>query len=132
MRISDWSSDVCSSDLLSAAGVVSGVSGKCAQLRAVPIVRRIAAGVECFPHHTLGIGDPAFFRLGIATGRRTFLQNRSIGGAQAAVDFRQFILAFDRPEEHTSELQSLMRITYAVFCLNKKKTTRNSITMTKV
>src|SRR3546814_4533335 len=99
MRISDWSSDVCSSDLLSAAGVVSGVSGKCAQLRAVPIVRRIAAGVECFPHHTLGIGDPAFFRLGIATGRRTFLQNRSIGGAQAAVDFRQFILAFDLDAE---------------------------------
>src|SRR3546814_9745653 len=30
-------------------------------------------------------------------------------------------LAFDRSEEHTSELQSLMRISYAVFCLKKKK-----------
>src|SRR3546814_1995882 len=31
-------------------------------------------------------------------------------------------VAFDRSEEHTSELQSLMRISYAVFCLKKKKT----------
>src|SRR3546814_9153699 len=33
-----------------------------------------------------------------------------------------------RSEEHTSELQSLMRISYAVFCLKKKKETRNTIT----
>src|SRR3546814_10662205 len=33
----------------------------------------------------------------------------------------------DRSEEHTSELQSLMRISYAVFCLKKKKTDRNTI-----
>src|SRR3546814_4384602 len=33
------------------------------------------------------------------------------------------ILAFERSEEHTSELQSLMRLSYAVFCLKKKKTT---------
>src|SRR3546814_1174181 len=32
----------------------------------------------------------------------------------------------DRSEEHTSELQSLMRISYAVFCLQKKKTTENT------
>src|SRR3546814_1254483 len=32
----------------------------------------------------------------------------------------------DRSEEHTSELQSLMRISYAVFCLKKKTTTKNS------
>src|SRR3546814_3902058 len=33
-----------------------------------------------------------------------------------------------RSEEHTSELQSLMRISYAVFCLKKKKTTNQNIT----
>src|SRR3546814_12869562 len=40
-----------------------------------------------------------------------------------ALDAREhgFTLAFDRSEEHTSELQSLMRISYAVFCLKKKK-----------
>src|SRR3546814_1928085 len=34
---------------------------------------------------------------------------------------------FDRSEEHTSELQSLMRISYAVFCLKKKKRTQNEL-----
>src|SRR3546814_1534372 len=37
------------------------------------------------------------------------------------VDFRDFHIAVNRSEEHTSELQSLMRISYAVFCLKKKK-----------
>src|SRR3546814_9812560 len=36
-------------------------------------------------------------------------------------------LGLGRSEEHTSELQSLMRISYAVFCLKKKKNTRNTI-----
>src|SRR3546814_1808994 len=51
---------------------------------------------------------------------------------QSAVDFARHIhavafnfdLAGERSEEHTSELQSLMRISYAVFCLKKKKTTK--------
>src|SRR3546814_7534304 len=37
------------------------------------------------------------------------------------------LFAFNRSEEHTSELQSLMRISYAVFCLNKKKTNKHQI-----
>src|SRR3546814_2922249 len=37
-------------------------------------------------------------------------------------DWQQMALTFLRSEEHTSELQSLMRISYAVFCLKKKKT----------
>src|SRR3546814_6565608 len=40
-------------------------------------------------------------------------------------DSRIYEVWWDRSEEHTSELQSLMRISYAVFCLKKKKTTRN-------
>src|SRR3546814_2689277 len=37
-------------------------------------------------------------------------------------DFAQaYVIAHERSEEHTSELQSLMRISYAVFCLKKKK-----------
>src|SRR3546814_8568745 len=39
--------------------------------------------------------------------------------------------AIDRSEEHTSELQSLMRISYAVFCLKKKKSLKSNITHTK-
>src|SRR3546814_4513892 len=41
-----------------------------------------------------------------------------------AVRFRGHLLVVHRSEEHTSELQSLMRISYAVFCLKKKKTTQ--------
>src|SRR3546814_6285459 len=47
-------------------------------------------------------------------------------GARSTIDFEQYIIRDDdcgrrRSEEHTSELQSLMRISYAVFCLKKKK-----------
>src|SRR3546814_8199503 len=42
--------------------------------------------------------------------------------AMAMREFREIAMG-ERSEEHTSELQSLMRISYAVFCLNKKKTT---------
>src|SRR3546814_4780373 len=45
-----------------------------------------------------------------------------------AVGAGGLILIDDRSEEHTSELQSLMRISYAVFCLKKKKTTKTSTT----
>src|SRR3546814_10819173 len=41
-------------------------------------------------------------------------------------------LALGRSEEHTSELQSLMRISYAVFCLKKKNTIRKTATITKI
>src|SRR3546814_10428209 len=40
---------------------------------------------------------------------------------------KKFLAAEERSEEHTSELQSLMRISYAVFCLKKKKNTPNRI-----
>src|SRR3546814_4399720 len=91
MRISDWSSDVCSSDLH--AGISAGPSDE-------PIGRRARAVVDRDRH----FGDRA------RTGDQDEL-------AQAA-DLRP------RSEEHTSELQSLMRISYAVFCLKKKKTTQ--------
>src|SRR3546814_10473634 len=49
--------------------------------------------------------------------------HRRLGfGRMPALDTTQFI----RSEEHTSELQSLMRISYAVFCLKKKKTKKNN------
>src|SRR3546814_2665876 len=96
MRISDWSSDVCSSDLSGvgargASGRLKGRSGMCVSGRCTPT----AAG---------GI-DPA-----IAVSAAS---KRMDGGCRMT----------GRSEEHTSELQSLMRISYAVFCLKKKKKT---------
>src|SRR3546814_9906209 len=47
-------------------------------------------------------------------------------GYRIAKDFMKALVP-SRSEEHTSELQSLMRISYAVFCLKKKKTTKNKL-----
>src|SRR3546814_3049135 len=100
MRISDWSSDVCSSDLIDQPAARPErrlrrddmvADGKLTQQRRGH--RRHAARLY-----------PA--RLGALDQRDPFLEH---------LDGR-------RSEEHTSELQSLMRISYAVFCLKKKKT----------
>src|SRR3546814_9816996 len=111
MRISDWSSDVCSSDLQSTDNTGSA--------------RRF--GIRGIPQRTLfrsslapAVGDVVHAArnkggLGGITGRR--------GNVIATLDRVRFNATAVRSEEHTSELQSLMRISYAVFCLKKKKNT---------
>src|SRR3546814_6053993 len=103
MRISDWSSDVCSSDLphLPAHLVSEGVLSD-AQLESI-----IYAG-EAHGGHLSGAWtvDATWDVVGAASDN-----------AEGAVQFRRGW----RSEEHTSELQSLMRISYAVFCLKKKR-----------
>src|SRR3546814_2682655 len=96
MRISDWSSDVCSSDLLARAveHVIDLVMGD-------PMRADRRAGVE---HALAELHRPAFDAV-----------RNAIRGAHPDRAVRR------RSEEHTSELQSLMRISYAVFCLKKKK-----------
>src|SRR3546814_2705303 len=100
MRISDWSSDVCSSDLLDrvAGEEVHHVEG----LREPEEVLVVA----------LVAGPPAAVEVG-GVGRRGDRPEGDVAPAD-----RQVV---GRSEEHTSELQSLMRISYAVFCLKKKK-----------
>src|SRR3546814_9424647 len=83
MRISDWSSDVCSSDLSRGCRLPARDSHCHGR-------RRAAAATLARLYH------PLVCRAAAQSGRR-------------------------RSEEHTSELQSLMRISYAVFCLKKKK-----------
>src|SRR3546814_8769755 len=68
------------------------------------------------------------FYIGIRIGRdwknfKIFGPNSLIPGLQ---DLKDILAMFKRSEEHTSELQSLMRTSYAVFCLKKKKTTTNN------
>src|SRR3546814_2561650 len=119
MRISDWSSDVCSSDL-----------------------RHGILAVQSLPADD-GAGER---RLRTAAGARGEQGGSSRAGRRAARQGRprrpRPSLPFGtlrrsaaargncRSEEHTSELQSLMRISYAVFCLKKKKTT-NTLEPTK-
>src|SRR3546814_3868386 len=104
MRISDWSSDVCSSDLVAAYGR-SGAEGAGRRPR-----RQGLPGREA--------GDRALFRRALhARRRRAPPQDR---GGQRGDDGADPRAVFRRSEENTSELQSLMRISYAIICLKKK------------
>src|SRR3546814_6507953 len=110
MRISDWSSDVCSSDGL----LGLGLRGRIGRLL-VGLGRRVRGFVgAAFTRGGAGILVVA--RCGNAAGSES-----GDGGARHKREFHVVRPSFARSEEHTSELQSLMRISYAVFCLKKKK-----------
>src|SRR3546814_8028120 len=128
MRISDWSSDVCSSDLAAAAaggrdgeahlvvdiheghrpgGVGAGAGDeRAARAQGGELVADAAAGLEREPG-LVDLFQDAVHRVGD-------------GARDGAVDRAGGRLV--RSEEHTSELQSLMRISYAVFCMTNKQT----------
>src|SRR3546814_8217910 len=130
MRISDWSSDVCSSDLLHLRPARDdGLwSARRAARRAVPGAHPLQFAVAALSYRQrLDRGFHADDRL--RDGRRDgqYLSGtlvcgrlrRDHRGRRHPLPARNL-----RSEEHTSELQSLMRISYAVFCL--KKTKRNT------
>src|SRR3546814_2128950 len=109
MRISDWSSDVCSSDLQAKGGGEDGAEHD---------------GGHLYSNEPWGSSGPGFFA---AAGF-------GLSGAPAGCPAPPVAVALPpansssrarpgvtRSEEHTSELQSLMRISYAVFCLKKKQ-----------
>src|SRR3546814_1926058 len=111
MRISDWSSDVCSSDLVVERDrlAVAGQRLQGAQrgaARGLPLEPDVEPGGEAVPGHT----------------------HRQVRGDHHEPGHRGDDLDHRRSEEHMSELQSLMRISYAVFCL-KKKITQHSETI---
>src|SRR3546814_6140107 len=119
MRISEWSSDVCSSDLHSFS-----------------VGARLARDYRGRTHG----GGPqscrdALQHRRIDVQRRRIVFLRVVGIGLLLLFFGRFQLGLRlcvlvaRSEEHTSELPSLMRISYAVFCLQKKKTTNNHKSM---
>src|SRR3546814_7438550 len=120
MRISDWSSDVCSSDLSGA-----GLRRRDAGLARGDDPRRADGGGRVVPVAAGGDPDRVLRR-----ARRRRIADRA--GRAAAVLIAVSLVAAParRSEEHTSELQSLMRISYAVFCLKKKNNTTQLITKT--
>src|SRR3546814_5525147 len=115
MRISDWSSDVCSSDLHSPARY------QASREAAIDGIRRHRR-----PFDGGQRGSETRERYGRNQHRSPedrasgSLATHQITGEGPAGPVQ---LAGSRSEEHTSELQSLMRISYAVFCLKKKKNT---------
>src|SRR3546814_5288966 len=76
------------------------------------------------PPRAAGAGDHRAGREAAACGARIM---RALLFVLSALLLAAPALAVERSEEHTSELQSLMRISYAVFCLKKKKNTHNMI-----
>src|SRR3546814_7118312 len=122
MRISDWSSDVCSSDLDDVA---------------------FARGARLLDQRIVAVEDSRLdHRIARYFERIMFARTEQRGGDGEVVVIlerldrhargdlavqRHFddVVRGRRSEEHTSELQSLMRISYAVFCLNKKTTQKN-------
>src|SRR3546814_9389036 len=105
MRISDWSSDVCSSDLSRTAACWC------------PGTRRRGCGENVHGNGAATRRCRASARTRATAARR----NRRHPDDRIAIDTR---CRRARSEEHTSELQSLMRISYAVFCLKKKNNKR--------
>src|SRR3546814_1506399 len=112
MRISDWSSDVCSSDLFQGTdprefdqarqwfdGQVRQSGGRLHDLDLAQSFRSTGAVLDVVNRLIADLGPEAF-------------------GLDRGIPLHQ-----TRSEEHTSELQSLMRISYAVFCLKTKKYT---------
>src|SRR3546814_3638166 len=158
MRISDWSSDVCSSDRTSGQRNIENRldaqrSGKANFDSFAPkfgMLLEPADDVQVYANYSRSVELPGFSelkqtppmgvpgfvdvgpqkawtmeigtrgRVGIASWDVTFYRSN------LRSEMLQFALAPDvRSEEHTSELQSLMRISYAVFCLKKKNNTQH-------
>src|SRR3546814_1409400 len=137
MRISDWSSDVCSSDLTRHFGQ------QCLGVGVVGSVEDILGDGDL--HHAAEIHDD--HAVGDVLDHREVVADEEIGEVEVLAQVHEKVddlgldrdvqrsdglvadqearlhrqCAGNRSEEHTSELQSLMRISYAGFCLKKKK-----------
>src|SRR3546814_2046729 len=118
MRISDWSSDVCSSDLDYWLAIDIDYTNA--------ISRAEVAGIRALfiPDGVFDVDNIALTDFHIY-GRGTLRKRAGTKGAMLSLTGDNLIegvtLDGNRSEEHTSELQSLMRISYAVFCLKKKQ-----------
>src|SRR3546814_6443500 len=128
MRISDWSSDVCSSDLGTlrlgeAFRAVGGDEKQRAELHAglffSSAMRRHWQTISSrwFMSRWVNVTMPASGRERLSLRSVTSLSARIVSPMKTGLG----MTSLSRSEEHTSELQSLMRISYAVFCLKKKK-----------
>src|SRR3546814_4885074 len=134
MRISDWSSDVCSSDLnvkkaICHPGGAEGSEGARDSTAMIVIIGTIARSWNSRIEKAFSpkgeLIRPELLRPG-----STCAVDDSASGRPSASDAAGLnpsvrwmsAVSTSRSEEHTSELQSLMRISYAVFCLKKKNT----------
>src|SRR3546814_2061230 len=120
MRISDWSSDVCSSDLTIAGVVTRNVNSleDCEEINRI----YVRCGMVPAPVDVLWENQQKARVVTVLVAES--VETGQIVGTVTGVDHERLF----RSEEHTSELQSLMRISYAVFCLKKKKNAKKQQT----
>src|SRR3546814_9203975 len=149
MRISDWSSDVCSSDLRDITALRGSLTFAWREelIESAPFVKDVETKDKAKPRDVTYSMEQVAALLEAAWGRPerrhvflyTLIALSTCGRSEAILDLhdhqidRGLIYFLDpdrdqtsRSEEHTSELQSLMRISYAVFCLKKKKKTKTA------
>src|SRR3546814_5308975 len=116
MRISYWSSDVCSSDL----------KKRFSEEQIIGFLREAEAGLSvkelCRKH---GFSEASYYLWrskfgGMSVPDAKRLKELETENGRLKKLLAEQVLENERSEEHTSELQSLMRISYAVFCLKKK------------
>src|SRR3546814_8917807 len=135
MRISDWSSDVCSSDLELAEDGSAALLGQGVSAEAIEIQRRAALRYDGSDSTLeVEVSEPQRMRAEFETLHRArfgFVAEetplvietaiaeavgKTVDSSSPATAGVQTSASAGRSEEHTSELQSLMRISYAVFC----------------
>src|SRR3546814_9630269 len=114
MRISDWSSDVCSSDLFE---VVTAIEAWRAELLDNNPLSSTNQRLVHFGM-TLAVGDAT---ITADHARSAMRAGATLADLHGVCETAAVVLGMPRSEEKTSELQSLMRISYDVFCLKKKK-----------
>src|SRR3546814_6800765 len=128
MRISDWSSDVCSSDLFPEPVISQAVEPKTKadqEKMGIALQRlaqedpsfRVRSDEESGQTIISGMGE-LHLEVLVDRMRREFGVEANVGKPQVAYreTIRKVCEEVERSEEHTSELQSLMRLSYAVFC----------------
>src|SRR3546814_4954252 len=118
LRISDWRSDVCSSDLSATpAALMEGIA------EGVYITELIGQGVNPVTGDYSRGASGFLIKDGIVAGpiAEFTIAGNLIDMFAALIPANDLEFRHGRSEEHTSELQSLMRISYAVFCLKKKR-----------
>src|SRR3546814_4685433 len=137
MRISDWSSDVCSSDLLAHALCKQDLADAVVDLVRAGVVQVLALQIDLCPAQRFGQArreiERAFAADELLEQIVNFRLERRVGRGGAIFPlkvqdprhqrFRDIAAAELRSEEHTSALQSLMRLSYAAYLLKKTNIT---------
>src|SRR3546814_3928265 len=119
MRISDWSSDVCSSNLVPQLQRIVNAYAPKKIREGQQIVWALDARMAEIIRST---SEPMIGQMRLTWWHEALTKDPKAGGSGEPLmaALRRQVLPLSRSEEHTSELQSLMRISHAVFCLKQK------------